>query len=67
MIGALGAAAGGGMSASGGDATSGNGDQSFGSTTNFGGLNYGGTGVSPLMIVGIAAIAAVAFVMVNRS
>jgi len=65
-MGGLGAMAGGGMSASGGDATSGNGDQSFGSTTNFGGLNYGGTGVSPWMIVGLAGLAAIAYIMVNR-
>lgn len=58
---------GGGLSASGGDATSGNGDQSFGSTTNFGGLNYGGTGVNPLMLVGLAALATLAYVMVNRA
>ncbi len=55
---------GGGYSASGGDATSGNGDQSFGSTTSFGGLNYGGTGVSPWLIAGIVGV--IAFVMMNK-
>ncbi len=58
-MGGLGGMAGGGYSASGGDATSGNGDQSFGSSTTFGGLNYGGTGVSPWLLLGLAGLAAV--------
>ena len=53
---------GGGMSASNSSAaSSGNGDQAFGSTTNFGGLNYGGTGVSPWLIGGMAILAFMAF------
>lgn len=54
-----------GYSASGGDASSGNGDQSFGSTTSFGGLNYGGEGVSPWLIFGIAAAALIAFKVIK--
>ena len=46
-----------GYSASGGHASSGNGDQSFGSTTTFGGLNYGGEGVSPWLLIGLAVVA----------
>jgi len=64
MLGALTSlTGGGGLSASGGDATAGGGDQSFGSTTSFGGLNYGGTGVSPLLVgaIVIAVIGAVVY------
>ncbi|SJN25501.1 hypothetical protein [Pseudoalteromonas sp. JB197] len=51
-----------GYSVSGGASSAENGDQSFGSTTNFGGLNYGGTGVSPWLLFGIAGLALV-FIM----
>jgi hypothetical protein len=49
-----------GYSASGGASAAKNGDQTFGSTTHFGGLNYGGEGVSPWLI-GAIVIAAVYF------
>lgn len=49
-----------GYSASGGASGAKNGDQTFGSTTSFGGLNYGGTGVSPWLVgLGVAAVVAV--------
>jgi len=56
----------GSMPISGGEAKSGNGD--LGQTNNIkvGGLNYGGTGVSPLLIGGIIAAALVAFVMLRQ-
>ena len=67
MLGALTSlTGGGGMSASGGDATSGNGDQAQNNSTSFGGLNYGGTGVSPILIGGIVVAALVAFVMLRK-
>ncbi|MEZ7278675.1 hypothetical protein [Pseudoalteromonas sp. 68 DY56-GL68] len=60
--GALGAmnpmsALGGGMTGGGSSATSG--DQGFDSNATFGGLNYGGTGVNPWLIAGLAGLALV--------
>ena len=45
---------GGGMT--GGGSSAENGDQTFNSTAKFGGLNYGGTGVSPWLIAGLAGL-----------
>ncbi|WP_171037518.1 MULTISPECIES: hypothetical protein [unclassified Pseudoalteromonas] len=51
-----------GYSASGGASSAKNGDQSFGASTTFGGLNYGGTGVNPWLLFGLAGLALV-FIM----
>jgi len=51
-----------GYSASGGASSATAGDQTFGSTTHFGGLNYGGTGVNPWLLFGLAGLALV-FIM----
>ncbi|MGL1956287.1 MAG: hypothetical protein OCD00_03070 [Colwellia sp.] len=64
MLGALTSlTGGGGLSASGGEATSGNGDQAQNNSTTFGGLNYGGTGVSPLLVgfIVVAVVGAVVY------
>ncbi|WP_282131403.1 hypothetical protein [Pseudoalteromonas aliena] len=51
-----------GYSVSGGASSAKNGDQSFGASTTFGGLNYGGTGVNPWLLFGLAGLALV-FIM----
>ncbi|TMP70542.1 hypothetical protein CWB76_10200 [Pseudoalteromonas sp. S1609] len=43
----------------GGGSSAKNGDQTFNSNATFGGLNYGGTGVNPWLIAGIAGLALV--------
>jgi len=61
MLGALTSLTGGG-GLTGGAATATNGDQEQRNSTSFGGLNYGGTGVSP-MLVGVIVVAIVAAVV----
>ncbi|MAD77121.1 MAG: hypothetical protein CML20_20450 [Rheinheimera sp.] len=64
-LGALGSITGGapisGSPMTGGGSSAKNGDQLFKSNATFGGLNYGGTGVNPLLVGGlvVAALATV--------
>ena len=56
----------GSMPISGGDAKSGNGPQNQSNGATFGGLNYGGTGVSPMLIGGIVVASLIAYVMLSK-
>jgi hypothetical protein len=54
------------MPISGGEAKSGNGDQKQTNSSVFGGLNYGASGVSPLLIFGIVVAVLVAVVVLKK-